>query len=171
MSALGADKTQDPGIPLPCLEGTNTDQMTFLENKRLVTSMTHQVQLKGDWRRRWIICQPSLKDSGKGIPALNNKKELLSNHQLLDGFDELGLRVLVRDSATYAGLQLHLLHPEFLRNGLDRSIELEWLARPLSATVPPKGPHAALQDRKNSNGESRYSSLQYICLVSCGTFL
>jgi lantibiotic modifying enzyme len=46
--------------------------------------------------------------------------------------------VLVRSTATYTRLHLHLLHPEFLADGIDRSIELEWLARPFTATRTPK---------------------------------
>jgi lantibiotic modifying enzyme len=55
-------------------------------------------------------------------------------------FDDLGLRILVRSTTTYTRLHLHLMHPEFLKDGVDRSIELEWFARPLSGTTtPPKG--------------------------------
>jgi lantibiotic modifying enzyme len=41
----------------------------------------------------------------------------------------------LRDTSTYARLLLHLLQPDLLHDGLDRSIEIEWLARPLSVAV------------------------------------
>lgn len=47
--------------------------------------------------------------------------------------DGLNLRVMLRSTETYSSLHLRLLHPEFLVDGIDRSIELEWLARPLTA--------------------------------------
>lgn len=60
--------------------------------------------------------------------------------QLLDAFDDLDLRILVRSTVTYTRLQLYSFHPEFLKDGLDRSIELEWLARPMSPRAFQKGP-------------------------------
>jgi lantibiotic modifying enzyme len=56
---------------------------------------------------------------------------------LLRAFDSLELRLLLRNTMTYQQLQRHLLHPEFLENALDRSIELEWLARPLCTRRKP----------------------------------
>jgi type 2 lantibiotic biosynthesis protein LanM len=62
---------------------------------------------------------------------LKKKSELFSNNDLLRSFDTLELRVIVRNTESYAQLQNHLLYPEFLKDGIDRSIELDWLARPL----------------------------------------
>ena len=67
---------------------------------------------------------------------------------MLQAFDGLELRVLVRNTATYTRIHLHLLHPEFLTDGLDRSIELEWLARPLSGTKTPQQGRARLYDHE-----------------------
>jgi lantibiotic modifying enzyme len=56
---------------------------------------------------------------------------------LLRSFNSQPWRVLVRDSATYASIHLHLLHPEYMEDGIGRSIGIEWLARPVCATVRP----------------------------------
>lgn len=63
---------------------------------------------------------------------------MLSNEEVLRQFDGLKLRTIVRNTNTYANIQLHLLHPEYLKDGIDRSIELEWLARPLAGTKVPQ---------------------------------
>ncbi len=75
---------------------------------------------------------------------LSNRREILANEELLNGFDSLELRVLVRDSATYSAIHLRLLYPEFLTDGLDRSIELDWLARPLSEGQTAESPAGTL---------------------------
>jgi lantibiotic modifying enzyme len=68
----------------------------------------------------------------------------------MDILDSLDLRILIRDTSTYTGLQLRLLHPEFLRDGLDRSIELEWLARPLSGTESPAKGRRLVYERERT---------------------
>jgi lantibiotic modifying enzyme len=87
---------------------------------------------------------------------LVNRRRLISDDRLLRKFDDLELRVLVRGTATYTRLQLRLLHPEFLRDGVDRSIELEWLARPLTGTTSPQ--KGRTLERASGNGEPRCSS-------------
>jgi lantibiotic modifying enzyme len=67
---------------------------------------------------------------------------------VLERFNRLELRVLLRDSATYGRLHLHLLHPEFLEDGLDRSIELEWLARPLCIRARPSQGRVRVYERE-----------------------
>lgn len=139
MSALGADDTQDPGIRLPAWQRTNTDQMAFSEAISVAAYMTHRVGLAGGWPSA-VDHLPRILEGFREVYSclLVNQQELLSNDRLLGGFDQLELRVLARSSATYAQLHLHLLHPEFLKDGIDRSIELEWLARPLSGTTTPR---------------------------------
>jgi hypothetical protein len=62
---------------------------------------------------------------------LASRDELSADDAVRAALSGLELRVLLRDTRTYARLLLYLLQPELLRNGLDRSIEIEWLARPL----------------------------------------
>ena len=78
----------------------------------------------------------------------------LANEGLLNGFDGLELRVLVRDSATYSAIHLRLLYPEFLVDGLDRGIELDWLARPLSARAKPQKARLELYERERAAMEN-----------------
>jgi class II lanthipeptide synthase len=150
-SALGADDAQDPGIRLPEWQATNTDQMTFGWNGRPQEAMTHRVCLGGRW--------PTLAEY---LPAfqcgfreayscfLQHRRDLVSDRAPMIEFDHLDLRVLLRDSITYARLHLHLLHPEFMVDGIDRSIELEWLARPLSATTIPLDSRARVYEEERA---------------------
>jgi class II lanthipeptide synthase len=85
---------------------------------------------------------------------LVNRRRLISDDRLLRKFDDLELRVLVRGTATYTRLQLRLLHPEFLRDGVDRSIELEWLARPLTGTTSPQKGRTLLYESERAAMES-----------------
>jgi lantibiotic modifying enzyme len=112
-----------------------TDRMR-LGRGGLVESDAHRVRLHGRHppARQYL---PSVRTGFRAAYfAIHRKRrQLASDLKLLRHFDALELRVLLRDSATYARLHLHLLHPEFLEDGLDRSIELEWLARPLSVVA------------------------------------
>ena len=139
MSALGSDNTQDPGIRASAWVAINTDQMMLADESTVSASDEHRARLAG--RSVTVLDHlPQLIDGFKEVyeHLLANRERLLSDAQLLDRFDKLELRILVRSTVTYTRLHLHLLHPEFLRDGLDRSIELEWLARPLSATPQPQ---------------------------------
>ena len=44
-------------------------------------------------------------------------------------------------------MHLHLLYPEYLEDELDRSIELEWLARPLCIRSKPSPGRVAVYER------------------------
>src|SRR5206468_2461958 len=79
---------------------------------------------------------------------LAHRHRLISDDRLLRRFDNLELRVLLRGTATYTRLQLRLLHPEFLRDGIDRSIELEWLARPLTGPTSPRKGRILVYERE-----------------------
>jgi type 2 lantibiotic biosynthesis protein LanM len=155
MSALGADQTQDPGIDLPVWRFINTDQMTLAKGTTASTSMVHRVRLGDKWPS---VADhfPKLVEGFKEVYfcLLGNRQSLMSKERLLCGFDHLQLRVLIRGSASYARLHLHLLHPEFLRDGIDRSIELEWLARPLGGTITPRAGRIRLYEVERAAMES-----------------
>ena len=108
------------------------------EVSRARTSRKHRVRL-GD-------CFPSASEHSEQLLdgfkhgyqlLLDRRNELASNRAFLEVLDNLDLRVLVRDTTTYSQLQVHLLNPQFLKDGIDRSIELEWLAHPLCASNSP----------------------------------
>ena len=154
-SALGADDAQDSGIRLPEWRSINTDQMAFSGDGRARETMTHRVDIAGAWPTVADYLTPFLEGFKEAYACLlANRRALLSNDQLLNGFDRLELRVLLRDSATYARLHLHLLHPEFMVDGIVRSIELEWLARPLSATNTPRANRNLVYEAERSAMES-----------------
>jgi type 2 lantibiotic biosynthesis protein LanM len=62
---------------------------------------------------------------------LSRRASLLAEGGPLESLRNAELRVLLRDTSSYARLYSRLLHPEFLRDGAVRSIELEILARPV----------------------------------------
>ncbi|HEY4168659.1 MAG TPA: type 2 lanthipeptide synthetase LanM [Reyranella sp.] len=139
MSALGADDTQDPGLRHVTWRSVNTDQMTVIEDAGVAISKSHRVRL-GD---RFPTVAEHLPQFLTGFEAaydalMASRPALLSDSQLLEAFEDLELRVLVRSTETYTRLHLHLLHPEYLQDGIDRSLELEWLARPVCATASPR---------------------------------
>lgn len=139
MSALAADDAQDPGIRFPIWQNINTDQMIFSEDNGVNTPLDHRVKLGTGFPSAMDYLPVILLGFKEAYSLLlANYQDLLSDSRLLDGFDQLELRILVRGSMTYAQIHLHLLQPEFLKDGIDRSIELEWLARPLSASDVPE---------------------------------
>ena len=139
MSALAADASQDPGVRFFAWQSINTDQMSFSEDARAEIATAHRVRL-GDRLPTVADYLPALLQGFRDAYAqlLTSRSRLMSDTSLLAALDGLELRILVRGSATYAGMHIHLLHPELLKDGLDRSIELEWLARPLSGTRTPR---------------------------------
>lgn len=141
MSALGSDSTQDPQIRPAEWDAVNTDQMTMSKGPARTPSMTHRVQLKKAYPSA-VEYLSSILDGFRETYGclLRSRDRLLADSQLLDAFDGLNLRILVRSTVTYTRLQLHSLHPEFLQDGLDRSIELEWLARPMGPRAFQEGP-------------------------------
>ena len=143
MSALGNDDTQAPTMPVVRWEAINTDQMMMSRESILPAAreMTHRVEFRGT---RPNACEhlSSLLGGFREVYdcLLENRERLLSAKSWLNTLDGLTLRILVRSTLTYTRLQLHSLHPQFLEDGVDRSIELEWLARPLSPRADQDGP-------------------------------
>ncbi len=139
LSGLGADELQNSGLKIITWQYTNTDQMHLVNDTRTMMSLNHRVFIKENFPSANEF-QDSLLSGFKEayFSLLNNREHILNNYELLQQFDNLELRTLVRDTSTYSSIQLHLLHPEFLKDGIDRSIELEWLARPLMGTKQPR---------------------------------
>jgi len=130
VSALGADESPDSGLRFPLWKNINTDQMTLAEAAPSELEF-HRARIEN-----------RLPSVGDYLPSLRHgfsatyhfilvDRGNLARHPLVRRFDGLKLRILLRDSTTYAQILLHLLYPEFLQDGIDRSIEIEWLARPL----------------------------------------
>ena len=135
-SALGADEMPNSDLRLPKWRQINTDQMNYSESV-LREKEFHRVQV-GDQMPTVAEYLSSFRHGFRtAYECLLSHWRSLARDMSLKAFDRLELRVLLRDSATYAQLHLHLLHPEFLEDALDRSIELEWLARPLCIRTKP----------------------------------
>jgi lantibiotic modifying enzyme len=147
LSGLGADETQHPGKGHWSWQSVNTDQMMLSEQTSLKPTSAHRVRF-GNTLPSALDKLPMLLAGFKEVYAcfLSNKKRLLDDVALLNAFDNLELRILVRSTMTYARLQLRLLHPEFLKDGVDRSIELDWLARPLCRPVSPEEHHRQMYE-------------------------
>ncbi len=139
LSALGADERQDPGLRHSTWKNVNTDQMALVREAGGAAAGGYRVQL-GDESPTVAAYLPQFVAGFKAAyeTLLSNRAALLADRELAAAFEDLELRVLVRNTDTYTRLQLHLLHPDYLRDGIDRSLELEWLARPLCATVRPR---------------------------------
>jgi len=135
LSALGADETQTSGVRPRIWKHINTDQMELVQDVSPEVSNLNRPRLLGktvsasDYRSS---IESGFDETYKLILRCN--EELAANRSLMRRFDGLDLRVLVRGTQTYSRLLLHLLNPEFLTNGLKRSVELEWLARPLTGS-------------------------------------
>jgi lantibiotic modifying enzyme len=147
MSALAADAVRTSGVESPVWKHVNTDQLTMLKESRTVSSASHRVRLGADLPSVYPRLNLFLLGFEETYRCINShRRSLLANEGLLSRFDKLDLRILVRDTRTYSRLQLHTLHPKYLKDGLDRSIELEWLARPLSGRETPQKDRAWLYE-------------------------
>lgn len=139
LSGLGADGTQDAGIPRRAWLRVNTDQMHLSDPLCIGASMRH--------RPLFECAIPSVQEYSTELiegfremygQLVHCRDGLLADQSALAMFDDVEVRILLRGTATYTHLQLRLLHPEFMMSGIDRSIELEWLARPLSGPASHK---------------------------------
>lgn len=137
ISGLGADRLQRPAIDRRAWTDINTDRMHMADPAPAPLSAAHLPTGGGTAPLRDHLRQilDGFRDGYQHL--VRNRDLLLDNQPLLARLDRLELRVLMRGTTTYTELQLRTLHPEFLTNGIDRSIELEWLARPLTGPSPP----------------------------------
>ena len=138
-SGLGADTTQPADIEVPMWEAINSDQMRLSKVAHLAQPMIHRPRLGGavpSPLNYLVNLQAGFEEMYSCL--LSHRERMLFDDCLLNGFEGLELRVLVRNTTTYARMHVYLLHPEFLMDGIDRSIELDWLARPLSARARPQ---------------------------------
>lgn len=149
LSALGAGSRAELGVRHLAWQAINTDQMALSEDPGTSAAENHRVRLGG-------LLPPVaayVDEVAEGFAAayqclLENRETLLADRVLLELFDGLELRVLLRGTLTYTAIHLHLLHPEYLADGIDRSLELEWLARPLGGPLSPQPGRAAIYEEE-----------------------
>lgn len=135
LSALAARSVDAVGFRTPRWTQVNTDQMSLLDEG---DGGGHAASDPAPAPAPGVAAADHIDDVTDGF-----QEAYLSVHRHADRIARDGTlralidaavpRVLLRNTATYAALQHHLLAPEPLRDGLDWSIELEWLAKPLSA--------------------------------------
>lgn len=137
MSALGADSRQRPGGAIPAWLHINTDQMMRVKSTAGGPSMDHRVQFGDVWPTALDHIDALVDGFVEGYRCfLQGREALCEDPKVKAALTGIELRVLLRDTTNYARLLLYLLQPNLLRDGLDRSIEIEWLARPLSVATP-----------------------------------
>ena len=129
MSGLGADEAQDAGIQRRAWRKVNTDQMHLSDGTGARGSISH----RPTFENRVASVRDHVPELTAGFEEmyshlLERRTILLNDVSLLEAFNNLDIRILLRATATYTRLQLRLLHPEFMNCGVDRSIELEWLS-------------------------------------------
>jgi type 2 lantibiotic biosynthesis protein LanM len=132
LSALGAGAELNHDVDRYAWCNINTDQMMRVAGAAEIPTLTHRVRLGS----AYPPVSEHVESLLHGFTALYGellvrREQIVSDRTINAALSGLELRVLLRDSATYADLLTHLLEGRFLRNGLDRSIEIEWLARPL----------------------------------------
>lgn len=137
-SGIGAEGPQDTGYQHLTWVDINTNRM------RLVHSTSHSEPernlpiLKGEV----VSARNHLKELTSGFATvyrllLARRDELLAAGGVIDRFRGLKLRMVLRATRVYGMVSQRLLHPEFLRDGADRSIELDRMAWPFLAVPPP----------------------------------
>lgn len=132
LNAIGPRWSGSDIVRRPIWLHVNTDQMTLIDSQQEQADEADKVTpdpYRDDFQVREVLGGFTWMYRA----LLRGREHVAGDALLLSLLNALEPRVLVRNTSTYATLHLHLLHPEFLHNGLDRSIELEWLARPLSA--------------------------------------
>lgn len=134
LSALGARSVDVTGISRPVWAHVNTDQMMLIDTNDKATPDPTPIRICGEP----VVGSDYIVDVQLGFREMygmltRSTGQILDDVELLRLLNVVVPRVLIRNTSTYSRLQHHLLHPEFLQDGRDRTIELEWLARPLSA--------------------------------------
>lgn len=155
LSGIGAEEPQDSGNRYPFWENVNTDRMRLVYGDAPVLPGANRPMLDGevvsarDHVREIVdgfaavyrfllahsdeladVPNATRPESSKRAPAdLSDWNERPLSDRPLTRLRGLKLRCVLRSTQTYALFSHRLLHPEFLRDGADRSIELERLAR------------------------------------------
>lgn len=137
LSALGADSSQDRGVTGHRWEQLHTDQIHRVAAKPPPPTMNHRVCLNGEFPH----VGESLRTFATGfrtayIAVIEDRETFCQAVSQDMEANAPKLRVLLRDTATYANLQASLTRRRYLTDGLDRSIQLDWLARPLAWKGP-----------------------------------
>lgn len=134
VSAIGAEEVQDTGHLHPAWEHINTDRMRLVHRNSAWKPKSNLPRLNGEI----VSARDHALDIASGFATayrvvLNRREELLAAEGPMRLFRGLKLRTVLRATRVYDMIAQRLLHPEFLRDGADRSIELDRLAWPFLA--------------------------------------
>jgi type 2 lantibiotic biosynthesis protein LanM len=137
LSALAARSVDAVGFRTPQWAQVNTDQMSLLDEEDGGGHASRD-PAPAPAPGPGVVAADHIDDVTDGFQeaylAVHRHADRIARDGVLRALiDAAAPRVLLRNTATYAALQHHLLAPEPLRDGLDWGIELEWLAKPLSA--------------------------------------
>ncbi len=130
MSGIGAEDQQETGYFNPQWEDVNTDRMRVVYRSAKMQPDANRSMMDD----KVVSAREHVAVMADGFAAtyrvlLSRREELLAEGGPLRRFRGLKLRCVLRPTQAYAQMSRRLRHPEFLRDGADRSIELERLAR------------------------------------------
>ncbi len=137
VSGIGAEETLDTGYLGAQWENINTDRMQVVYRSSRTEAQGNRPMLNGDL----VSAEDYVAEIRNGFTEiyralLARRDELLTEDGPLSWFRGLKMRCLLRMSKAYVQILNRRLHPEFLRNGADGSIELERLARDFVVVDP-----------------------------------
>lgn len=133
-SALAPVPVQHTGYNVAVWKKINTDQMHLAQEESVLRAGPYLLRLKGK--------KVSVFDYQKELMAgfkwmyrffMKRKKELLGSQSPLRKLEGCRVRYIYRPTNVYALLGLKLLEPPYLKDGADRSIEIEVLTRNMIA--------------------------------------
>jgi type 2 lantibiotic biosynthesis protein LanM len=137
VSGIGAEEASDTGYLDVHWENINTDHMQLVYQSSKTDLKENRPLLDG----HVISAEDHVAEMTSGFTdmyrvLLARRDELLAEDGPLSLFRGLKLRCLLRMTKAYAQIFNRRLHPEFLRDGADSSIELERLARDFVVVHP-----------------------------------
>ncbi|MBI4276869.1 MAG: type 2 lantipeptide synthetase LanM [Armatimonadetes bacterium] len=132
ISALGAIEPQWSLDPVPQCDHVNTDLMAVVHERVLLELNKNVVRIGGVVQSPW----DHVEDLVAGLEEmhallLREREALLAPGGPLEALRDRPVRFIVRSTSIYARCMARAREPESLRHGVDHSIELDVLARPL----------------------------------------
>lgn len=130
ISGLGASKELKTDFLLPDWKNTNTDKMKH-EYKNHIVRPSHNIPRYGC---EGMLPRPYIESIINGFKEMfsffkSHRDQLLSNEGPIIKFKSQKSRFLFRPTRVYNSILFRILEPQFLKDGLTRSIELELLYR------------------------------------------
>ena len=139
ISGLGAVQDQPTGFLMPDWTNVNTDGMILTPREGVARSHDNCPVLDGS---RQSVCQYEDQLIHGFVKAyrtlLNCRDELLAENGPLAGLRQQSVRFIFRPTSLYKTILDWLRHPEYLRDGADRSIQIESLAHIFTPPRPPE---------------------------------